>query len=36
VDVGLVVPRPTGFGADLLGRVHVTSAAGGVFRLDAG
>jgi glucose/arabinose dehydrogenase len=35
VELGLSIPRPTAFGTDPLGRVHVTSAAGGVFRLDA-
>jgi glucose/arabinose dehydrogenase len=34
VELGLNVLRPTSFGADLLGRVHVTSAAGAVVRID--
>ena len=32
--LGVTVPQPTSFGTDGLGRIHVTSAEGGVYRLD--
>jgi hypothetical protein len=33
-DLGITVPELSSFGVDGLGRVYVTSTAGGVYRLD--